>query len=271
MSQASFNPSAFTVPKAKPMPVILLLDTSGSMNLITNPDEARRTGQYGTDNDGNRVEYVDGGTTRIQILNSAVRKMLATLAKEERNDTEFLVSIITFGADTRLMLPPSAAGDVRFAELTADGATPLGAALDIATELIEDKARIPSRAYRPLIVLVSDGEPNDDWQGRLENFVKNGRSAKCDRMALAISQEADRAMLSRFVEGTGHDVFEADKAEEITKFFKFVTMSVVTRSLSKNPNDVPNDAEVKGSPKLAQNPAQPAPQKTHEEDENGFW
>ncbi len=263
MAQMLFNAEQYTSPKAKPLPVILLLDTSGSMDLVTNPNEVRRTGQTGFV-DGKQVEYVEGGITRISILNDSVKKMLRTLAKYEREATEFLVAIITFGADTRLVLPPSPAGDIRFADLQARGNTPLDKALDIAKQLIEDRNQIPGRSYRPLIVLVSDGEPDAGWQRSFHDFIQNGRSAKCDRMALAISNEADRAMLTEFVEGTGHEVFEADTAEEIANFFKFVTMSTVQRTLSQNPDAVPKDNDV-------QAPSQPAPAPKDDEEDDSYW
>ena len=56
------------------------------------------------------------------------------------------------------------------------------------------------------------------------------------------------SMLKRFVAGTGHDVFTTDQADGIVKFFNLVTMSVVTRTRSQNPNAVPKDREVKPLP-----------------------
>lgn len=273
MAYMAFDPKQFTTQKAKPLPVILMLDTSGSMDIITNPDEVRRTGRTGVV-DGQNVEFVEGGITRISVLNDSVRKMLKTLAKYERDNTEFLVAIITFGEDVRLVLPPSPAADVRFTDLNANGNTPLGNALAIAKNLIEDRAQIPSRAYRPLVILVSDGLPDAGWETAFENFIHNGRSAKCDRMALAIGKEADRDMLGKFVEGTGHSVAEADTAEEITKFFKFVTMSTVQRTLAQDPNQVPKDANVEqpqvpgggNSGEQQKNPPDDPP-----DDEEGYW
>lgn len=274
MAQMIFNPGQFTTQKAKPLPIFLLLDTSGSMSFVTNPEEVRRTGQTGFV-DGNQVEFVEGGITRISVLNVAVKKMLHTLAKYERDATEFLIGIVTFGADTRLLLPLSPAGDVRFTDLEADGETPLAKALEITKKIIEDKGQVPSRSFRPLIVIVSDGEPDAGWEKTFDDFIKNGRSAKCDRMALAISQEANRDMLAKFVEGTGHSVFEADTAEQITEFFKFVTMSTVQRTLSQNPNQTPKDADVTQPPLPASSAQAEEPKaaldKQEDDDEEGYW
>ena len=95
-------------------------------------------------------------------------------------------------------------------------------------------------------------------------------------MALAISEEANRNMLAKFVEGAGHSVFEADTAEQITEFFKFVTMSTVQRTLSQNPNQTPKDADVvqpppPAAPAKADSPKETAPDAQEDDDEEGYW
>lgn len=245
---AEFKVSQYTVDKAKSLPVILLLDTSASMNIVVNPNEVVRTGRTGIV-EGQPVEYVSGGRSRIDVLNEAVRRMLGTFTKEASQANEFLVSIVTFGGTAILKHAPVPASAFKYTDLLADGGTPLGAAIDVAKSLIEDREQIPSRAYRPLVVLVSDGEPTDSWESKLASFIQDGRSAKCDRMALGIGEEATggrgRATLERFIAGTGHKVFEAKDAGEVHKFFKFVTMSVVSRRQSQNPNLIPPDDTLK--------------------------
>lgn len=147
------------------------------------------------------------------------------------------------------------------------GGRRLGEAIEIAEALIEDRRTTPSPAYRPLVILVSDGVPTDSWESKLDRFINDGRSAKCDRMALGIGREAysgaGRATLERFVAGTEHEVFEAKDAGEIAKFFRFVTMSVVTRSLSQNPNAVPKDSTLQPPQTLVEPAASARPRLHH--------
>ena len=78
--------------------------------------------------------------------------------------------------------------------MAANGLTPLSTALEMAKAMVEDKTVTPSRAYRPAVVLVSDGAPvpaEQPWKEALKAFVSDGRSAKCERMALGIGSEAD--------------------------------------------------------------------------------
>ena len=42
---------------------------------------------------------------------------------------------------------------------------------------------MPSRAYRPTLVLVSDGKPNGEWEGPLRRLLTSERAAKAERFA----------------------------------------------------------------------------------------
>lgn len=215
MSNTPFDPSKFTAPKAKPLPVILLLDVSGSMS-----------------------------GDKIRNLNDAVRDMLDTFSDTENGEIEIHVAIITFGAQVKLHQPLASSSTIQWQDLSASGMTPLGTALQMAKAMIEDKDVIPSRAYRPTVVLVSDGGPNDSWETPLNDFINDGRSAKCDRLAMAIGADADEAVLGKFIEGTSNQLFYAEDAKQLRDFFKFVTMSVTIRTKSQTPNIVPEASAI---------------------------
>ena len=231
-----FDPSKFTVSKPKPLPVIFLIDVSGSMGEIIDETDMRETGQT-VFVDGRVWNLVEGGISRIQLCNKCCAKMLESFSDSERNNIEIDVAIITFGSTVQIHTPLTSASEIVWQELQqTDGDTPLGEALKIAKNMIENKSIVPSRAYRPAVILVTDGRPNDNWEEALNLFVSEGRSSKCDRIALGIGRDFDESVLSKFIEGTNRTIFKADEAEQIQEFFKYVTMSVTTRSLSKNPN-----------------------------------
>jgi uncharacterized protein YegL len=271
MTSKRFDPSRFTAGKSKTLPVFLLLDVSGSMNEIIS-DSFERTGQTVVE-DGQTWEIVKGGVSRIEVLNQAVKEMITAFAREEQLDREILVSIITFGAAVSVHLSPTKASGVSWTPLTASGETPLGEAIATAKRLIEDKETTPTRAYRPVVVVVSDGKPTDGWEASLESFVGAGRSSKCDRMALSIGAGADEAMLRKFLAGTANPLFHAVDATQILDAFQRVTMSVTVRSRSRDPNQVPRFVD--GAPVLAAPAEGPAgassPETTGSDDEDGYW
>lgn len=211
-----FNPANYTVQTARPIPVILLLDTSGSM---------------------------EGES--INQLNRAIEKMLNTFKKQEKIETTIEVCMITFGATVGFHLTADhgenkyfkSASQIEWQDLQASGMTPMGMALKMAKDMLEDKTIVASNAYRPTVVLVSDGAPNDNWETPLNDFTSNGRSSKCDRMALGIGSGFNADVLNRF-KSQEHELFVADDAEKIVDFFKAVTMSVTSRMHSTNPNVV---------------------------------
>ena len=198
----------FTVTSARPLPVIVLADVSGSMS-------------------------VDG---KIDALNGAVAEMRAAFAEEDDGHAEIQMAVVTFGGTAALHVPLSAATDVDWTPMQANGRTPLGAALAIATDLMEDRKRVPSRAYRPTLVLVSDGLPNDEWETPLQRLLASERAAKAERFALGVGADADHDMLRRFLDDPEGRVFGAHESREIRRFFQWVTMSVTSRSRSAEPN-----------------------------------
>lgn len=219
MSNTPFDPSKFTAPKAKPLPVILLLDVSGSMS-----------------------------GEKIRNLNDAVRDMLDTFSDTENGENEIHVAIITFGSHVKLHQPLASASAIHWQELSASGTTPLGTALEMAKAMIEDKEVVPSRAYRPTVVLVSDGQPDSGWEKPLNKFISDGRSGKCDRIAMAIGADADEKVLGKFFEGTTHPLLYAENAKQLRDCFKYITMSVTTRTKSQTPNIVPEASAIEIQP-----------------------
>lgn len=232
-----FDPSKFTVPKAKPLPVIFLIDISGSMGEIIDETGMQETGETVYD-DGKLYRIVTGGVSRIQLVNECCQKMITSFSSSEKLETEIDVAIITFGAETKIHQKLQPASSIQWTDMEASGETPLGQALSIAKNMIEDRDQVPGRACRPAVILISDGRPDSGWENPLAQFISEGRSSKCDRMAMGIGDDADMDVLGKFTEGTGHQVFSAGDADKIQEFFKFVTMSVTTRSLSKNPNQI---------------------------------
>lgn len=193
--------------RPRPLPVIVLADVSGSM----------------------------GVNGKIGALDDAMRVMIESFAAEDDLRAEIHLAVITFGGAAHTHLEPTAARDVQWTPMRAMGSTPLGAALDEARVLLDDRERIPSRAYRPVLVLVSDGVPNDAWEAPLDALLQSPRGAKADRLAMAIGADADEAMLARFT-GSAEAVVRAGDAGRIREFFEFVTMTVQSRSRSARPN-----------------------------------
>lgn len=199
----------FQMTTARPLPVIVLADVSGSM-----------------ESDG-----------KIQALNAALKEMVQAFAEQSRLRAEIQVSLITFGEVAKMHLPLTPANQIgTVAPLTTQGRTPMGQAFELARTLLEDRDQIPSRAYRPVLVLVSDGHPTDDWQEPFARLQSAERAQKAVRYAMAIGADADEAMLGGFANDPEAPLFKAHNVRDIQRFFRAVTMSVSVKSQSPVPD-----------------------------------
>jgi uncharacterized protein YegL len=202
----------FTVAKARALPVIIIADTSGSMS-------------------------VDG---KIAALNGAIQDMVSTFKKESARQAEIQVGLITFGGDkAEVHLPLSRAADIEeIAPLSANGRTPMGNAFELATQTLENQNLITSRDYRPVVILLSDGIPTDDWKTNLDQLKASERAQKASRFAMAIGEDANLNVLEAFNNDLEASVFKSNEARDIHRFFRAVTMSVTSRSKSQTPNEL---------------------------------
>jgi uncharacterized protein YegL len=103
----------------------------------------------------------------IEELNRGLASFCEDLAADSKARMGVDVAIITFGP-VRVVQDFSTAGDFTPPTLTAEGDTPMGAAIEKALALT--KARKESyRAngihyYRPWIFMITDGAPTDAWE-----------------------------------------------------------------------------------------------------------
>lgn len=211
----------FTITKERALSIFVLADTSGSM-----------TGE------------------KIQAVNKAVHDMINTLRNVNDIRGVFKICIITFGGDKVVIQQyPTDVREVEFVELKAAGRTPMGEAITVATELIEDRDIVKSSDYLPTVVLLSDGYPTDfnnaknatidqylEWNP-IKRMHEGERSKKCMRVAMSVDAGTDTAMLKAFL-NNGTEPMMATDAEDIAKLFKWVTMSTISRMSSVNPDDV---------------------------------
>ena len=200
---------SFTIQKPRMFPVIVAVDRSGSMS--------------------------ENG--KIQAVNLALRNFIESLKEESNERAEIHLAVFSFGgASSTCDLPLSAVmGQLSISELLAVGATPLGDVFQKVKKLIEDINLIPRRAYRPTLVLISDGQPNDSWEEPMQALIRDGRSSKTFRFSLAIGDDADKAMLGRFVSAPEY-LMSGGNARDIRKFFRWVSMSVTARLKSQSPD-----------------------------------
>lgn len=182
------------------LPVFLVLDISGSMT-------------------GEPIEAVKNG---VQVLVSTLRQDPYAL------ETAFL-SVITFDSAARQLVPLTELSMFQMPDIQATGTTALGDALSllankVSTEVVKTTAEVKGD-WKPLVFLMTDGEPTDNWQKGLADFKKQkfGMVVAC-----AAGQGANTSILKQITDV----VVQLDTADSATikAFFKWVSASVSTGS-----------------------------------------
>ena len=182
------------------LPVYLLLDTSFSM--AGEPIDAVRSG--------------------VKLLSSTLRQDPYAL------ETVF-ISIITFDTIARQIVPLTDLVNFQPPELKVDGTTALGGAMKLLAEKVASEVikTTPTKRgdWKPLVFIMTDGAPNDDWQSGLAVLREQKLGVV---VACAAGEGADVTILKQITD----NVVRLDTADSsaIQAFFKWVSASVSTSS-----------------------------------------
>jgi uncharacterized protein YegL len=182
------------------LPVYLVLDVSGSMH-------------------GEPIEAVRNG---MQLLVSTLRTDPYAL------ETVFL-SVIVFDDKARQVVPLTELISFQPPDIEPGSTTSLGDALRVTKECIEREVEKTTDAnkgdWKPLVFIMTDGQPTDDWERGLNEFrkTKTGMVIAC-----AAGPRGDTEVLKRITEV----VVSLDTADSSTigAFFKWVSASISTSS-----------------------------------------
>lgn len=113
-------------------------------------------------------------------------------------------------------------------DMQAGGLTSLGAALKSLNEKLSRKAFLgdnPMGYLAPGIIILSDGEPTDNWEKPLEELKKNNWFKNAIKIAFAVGDDANKQVLGEIVGGQ-EAVISIDDPEKIRGYIKFVTAAV---------------------------------------------
>lgn len=192
-------------------PLVLLVDTSGSMS------------------------------TEIPDVAAGLDALRAALSRDvvARNRVELIV--VTFGGGVTVHGEFGEAAVFEPPAIAASGDTPMAAALVQALDLLEAKKRAYKESgldyYRPMIFLVTDGEPTDTalWS----EAVRRVREAERDRKIVLLSVGTRTASFARLSElSPGRTPLRLKEAQWGT-MFQWLSRSLQARSRSRLGEEVP--------------------------------
>jgi uncharacterized protein YegL len=153
----------------RPYPVVFLVDTSGSM--------------------------ADDG--KIVVLNEALKGAISLLASINDPELELWCAIISFGSQAELRSGLAPIEQISLPPLQAKGGSVLGEALHELAKLFPSNS-LPMVPHPPALVLISDGQPTDEYQATLSALEDNEWFRLSLRLAIRIGPDCDEKHLRSF-------------------------------------------------------------------------
>lgn len=196
-------------PAKKSMTIFFLIDVSGSMK-----------------------------GTKIGSLNGTMEELLPSLIGVGEASTDVKIAVMKFSTNVEWVTPePVKIEEYQYwNRLEAEGLTFMGDAfLELSKKLSRSTfLSSPSLSFAPVIFLLSDGSPNDDWKKGLETLKQNKWFQHGLKIALGIGSKVNMEVLRAF---TGNDELavkakNADQLRELIKLLAVTSSQIGSRSLA---------------------------------------
>lgn len=205
---------------------------------------------------------------KIQALNNAIHECIPSVREANKANpfADMMVRAIRFSTGAQWHIPSATrVDDFVWKDLSAGGVTDLGAAIRLlSSELTPEK--MGRRALPPVIVLLSDGVPTDEWESALEAFNQSGwgRPGRTVRVGIAIGRDADKEVLGSFT-GNTETVFEADNAQRLADLIKWASVTLSKYASSGASQIAPSPG---GGAAVAVIPPPPLPVEADDDDDD---
>lgn len=138
---------------------------------------------------------------KMQALNQAIRQSLPGMARVARDNPEarVLVRALRFADQAHWHIAmPTPVEQLQWQDLQAGGVTAMGEALDLVAAQLASPP-MEERALPPVLVLISDGQPTDDFETGLRRLLRQPWAQKAVRLAIAVGHDADHEVLQQFI------------------------------------------------------------------------
>ena len=192
------DPLSATSVSKKSLVIFFLIDTSGSMR-----------------------------GTKMGELNTVMEELIPEIRRVGEADTEVKLAVLTFSTNVSWMYStPVNIEEFEWTRLRADGVTSMGAAFkELALRMSRNGfLNSPSLSFAPVIFLMTDGYPSDDYKEGLKALEANSWYKFGLKAAIGIGNEANDDMLAEFT-GTKDTVVHAYSGGQLAQMIKIVAVT----------------------------------------------
>lgn len=168
---------------------------------------------------------------KIQTLNHAIHEAIPHMREVARGNpnAEVLVRSVKFSSGAQWHhSQPTNVDEFEWTDLSVDGMTDMGRALSLVADTLKTPP-MPDRALPPVLVLVTDGGPTDDFAAGLRALMAQPWGKKAVRLAIAIGEGEDVRLdvLQQFIGHPELQPLRASNAEQLVKYIRWASTAVL--------------------------------------------
>lgn len=184
---------------------------------------------------------------KIQKLNRAIREAIPHMQKvaTENPHADVLLRVLKFSSNVQWhVATPTPVRDFKWTDLQASGETKMGTAL----RSVADQLKIPpmaDRALPPVLVLITDGQPTDDFAGGLKELMNQPWGQRAVRIAIGIGHDVNYDVLQKFIGNPEIKPLQANSPEALVNYIHWA--STIPLKAASNPPSVPQKGGPQGN------------------------
>jgi uncharacterized protein YegL len=166
---------------------------------------------------------------KIQSLNHAIREAIPAMQAVAHDNpyANVLIRAAKFSDAAQWHIETATpVADFKWQDLDADGLTDMGKAMLLVAEQLK-MPPMTDRALPPVLVLISDGQPTDDFEEGLAELMALPWGKKAVRIGIAIGEDADHAVLQKFIGNPDLKPLQANNAEQLVRYIRWVSTAVL--------------------------------------------
>src|SRR5579863_10399394 len=156
---------------------------------------------------------------KLRSVGAAVREAIPLMKSEAEAcpDVQLFVRVLAFSTGARWQsAEPVPITDFAWSDLTAQGETQTGLALRTVAEQLAATPFVPG-APPPVLVLISDGEPTDDFAAGLSALLGSPWGESAVRVAIGIGKNPGLPALERFISRPATRPMEVRNPEDLRR------------------------------------------------------
>ena len=170
----------------------------------------------------------------INELNAALRQWYEAMRADMHCRQCADVCLITFGGRAQMLSPYTSMMDVdveTIPSLTAQGDTPLGAAIHLALDAVRERHRQLADSglplFTPWLIVLTDGQPNGELESAVKRLKAAGDAKRILLFPIAIGPDADFQFLEQIAQ-PGRPPKQLKDIAHLSELFEWIRASVRT-------------------------------------------